>query len=392
MKKKILTLIILICFSHLLKAQWQLIDTRDVYGPSNIIITSGDSVYAVGRVVYFSPDDGITWDTINNGLPMFSVTSLAKKGNYLFAGTYNYGIFVSSNFGQSWTQSNNGLDSHFINDIVVKDDSVFIASNSGAYLSLDNGLHWTALVQGLIDTSVFAITYIGNRLLASTSSLLFASDNGGQVWFPTNLPDSLYPGRMAVCGNIVFVTTCSGIYRSADYGMNWILLNNGIPVTYFSSIVVLGNTIFIGSQSDGGGIYLSNDNGNSWISLGLSGYNIWSLNTSNHSLFAGVEPQALYKRPLLGLMGLDEVSDNNVKVYPNPSQGELFIEFGGDTPANAKFAISNALGQVLIKSDIAREERKKLVNTSFLASGVYFCRVYAGESLLKSEKVVKLGK
>lgn len=79
-------------------------------------------------------------------------------------------------------------------------------------------------------------------------------------------------------------------------------------------------------------------------------------------------------------------------IYPNPSQGEFYIEFSNYVPEDAWFTLTNTLGQVLVKSDITREEKKKLVNTGVLAAGVYFVRVYAGESLLKSEKVVKLSK
>lgn len=88
----------------------------------------------------------------------------------------------------------------------------------------------------------------------------------------------------------------------------------------------------------------------------------------------------------------DSWNGNRITIFPNPSFIEFSIEFSNYVSEDARFTISNALGQALMKSEIAREERKKLVNTGFLASGIYFCRVYAGESLLKLEKVVKLSK
>ena len=36
------------------------------------------------------------------------------------------------------------------------------------------------------------------------------------------------------------------------------------------------------------------------------------------------------------------------------------------------------------------EENEKLVNTSLLAVGVYFCRVYAGSEMVKCEKIVRV--
>ena len=95
---------------------------------------------------------------------------------------------------------------------------------------------------------------------------------------------------------------------------------------------------------------------------------------------------------LVKVIDCDSMNNNVITIYPNPTQGEFYIEFSEYVPEEARFTISNALGQALIKSDIGREERKKLVNTSTLASGVYFCRVYAGENLLKYEKIVRIGK
>jgi len=82
--------------------------------------------------------------------------------------------------------------------------------------------------------------------------------------------------------------------------------------------------------------------------------------------------------------------ENALHIYPNPNSGELFVEFSRYVPADATVSLTNTLGQIMIKEAIATEEKKKLVNTSLLAAGVYFCKIYAGDNLLKTEKIIKL--
>ena len=87
----------------------------------------------------------------------------------------------------------------------------------------------------------------------------------------------------------------------------------------------------------------------------------------------------------------DTLSHENIlHIYPNPNSGELYVEFSRYVPADATVSLTNTLGQVLLKEAIATEEKKKLVNTSVLAAGVYFCKIYAGDNLLKTEKIIKI--
>ena len=75
-------------------------------------------------------------------------------------------------------------------------------------------------------------------------------------------------------------------------------------------------------------------------------------------------------------------------IYPNPCNENLYVEFSLYVPDNSKIYITNTLGQTIIKEAILPEEKKKIINISRLAAGIYFCRVFTGEDMVRCEKVV----
>ena len=81
---------------------------------------------------------------------------------------------------------------------------------------------------------------------------------------------------------------------------------------------------------------------------------------------------------------------NQVSFYPNPASDNLYLEFSQFVPPNTTAYITNAIGQVLIKESIPTNEKKKLLNISALAGGIYFCRLYSGSEMVKCEKIIKI--
>lgn len=85
-----------------------------VYKPHTLhdISTDGVSIYAMtlGDGLKKSSDDGLTWESVNNGLGTSNLYTFELKGygNKIFAAQW-HGIYVSDNFGKSWSLIKNGL-------------------------------------------------------------------------------------------------------------------------------------------------------------------------------------------------------------------------------------------------------------------------------------------
>ena len=79
----------------------------------------------------------------------------------------------------------------------------------------------------------------------------------------------------------------------------------------------------------------------------------------------------------VSLLSIGGFSLENVKVYPNPVNNELVIDWGTEQQ-EMEIDILNMLGQSVIHAS-ADSETKKTIATSQLANGVYFVKI-TGES------------
>src|ERR1035438_5988571 len=108
-------------------AQWK--QTSLNSGAINCFAVSGNNIFAGthSNGVYLSSNNGTSWATVNNGLPITGnwITALAINGNNIFAGTENNGVYLSSNNGGLWTAMDSGLTNNTINALAIKGDTIF---------------------------------------------------------------------------------------------------------------------------------------------------------------------------------------------------------------------------------------------------------------------------
>jgi hypothetical protein len=119
--------------------------------------------------MYISTNYGTSWTQINDGLTSTYVLSLAVKGTDLFSGTSTGGVFLSTNNGSNWIQKNNGLTNSAVNSLAVNGNNIYAGTDAGVYLSTDNGSNWIQKNNGLIDTLVTALAFNGTDIFIGTS-------------------------------------------------------------------------------------------------------------------------------------------------------------------------------------------------------------------------------
>lgn len=121
--------------------------------------------------IYYSKDLGASWSFL--GLGNRSVMSIAVSNDAIYAGTYGSGIFVSTDNGANWTQTS--LNNQRVLSIVINGENVLAGTLSGGvYLSRDNGLNWIQKNEGL-DT-----LYIQSLLISN--DYIFAGSMGKGVY------------------------------------------------------------------------------------------------------------------------------------------------------------------------------------------------------------------
>jgi ligand-binding sensor domain-containing protein len=236
------------------------------------------------------------WTAVNAGLPNAgansNVESFAVIGNNLFAATQS-GVFLSANNGINWTPVIVGLTNTDIEALAAVGPNLFAGTGHGVFLSANNGTSWTAVNTGLDTskgTSVYSFFVNGANLYAGTEAGVFLTTNNGTTWTGVNagMPTTdVY--AFAMTGNNLFAGVLfSGVYRLT--GNNWTSVSAGLPTGFnadFESFAVIGNNLFAGDL--GGGVFLSTSNGNSWapVDSGLTDLNIQALAVSSTNLFAG---------------------------------------------------------------------------------------------------------
>jgi hypothetical protein len=101
---------------------------------------------------------------------------MASFGNNIFAGTSNTGVFLSTNNGANWSLSRNGLADSSSYALAVCDTIIFAGGSTGkVYVSSDKGTNWELFTGGL--PGIFNINF-----LAVKGKSIFAGTAGGGLW------------------------------------------------------------------------------------------------------------------------------------------------------------------------------------------------------------------
>lgn len=115
----------------------------------------------------------------------------------------------------------------------------------------------------------------------------------------------------------------------------------------------------------------------------------WSVQSIDNS-YVGSEwaPEQTFtvKSGTTGLFGL-KTGENEISVYPNPTTGEIFIEFGEITQNSVEVTVMNLNGATILKKQVNSQTR---ININLLgqAAGVYFVNLNNGNKSSKFKIVL----
>jgi len=104
-------------------------------------------------------------------------------------------------------------------------------TQTGLYYALDQTARWAPTNIGLPDEAVRALVMTKNgRLFAGTKKGVFHSENHGQSWQPANTgltKKPIYALAVSDAGSLYAGTDGGGIYRSTDQGQSWTAISSG---------------------------------------------------------------------------------------------------------------------------------------------------------------------
>jgi hypothetical protein len=204
-----------------------------------------------------SSDNGFNWTTTYSGIPTSTqVYALTNLNNYLFAGTNaGSGIYKSTDNGVSWIPSGTGLTT-IVYDFAVMGNTIFAGGEMGRiFMSTDYGTSWTQCKATLPNDYIEHIRVNGNYLFAGTDENgIFRSTDNGNSWTLINsgLVDN-YIRSLEVFGTTIFAGTVNGLHYSTNNGDSWSLINSEMGNRAIISLDITNTNILAGTW--GGGVW-----------------------------------------------------------------------------------------------------------------------------------------
>lgn len=236
----------------------------------NRIIIAQSKLYAAtpgGLVV--STNSGSSWTLLSAPINAAVSYPIAFLNGNLFAGSYQDGIFRSSDEGTTWIKTNYGLTNTTIYGVSASTDNLYSISRYGIFKSGDKGMNWSSCV--LPPGNVYSVENIGNALFAGMgSSQLYKSSDGGTNWINTNSGLNGTVLCMIIKGNAIYAGTTHGVYISEDCGINWTQNNTGLSTPIqVNDILLKGDDFYIATSYNG--IFLLKSSSSVWqpVSSGL---------------------------------------------------------------------------------------------------------------------------
>lgn len=257
------------------------------------------------------------WSKLNFEGDGNGIYSSCSDNQNLYIGTLSNGVYKSTDFGNTWTEKNNGITNK-------KNCKVFYLNNN-----------------------LYAVTneYL-NGGVSPLSNKIYKSNNGGDSWelvyenvnfyYASNI-DAVFGSIVSfdIIDNNIYIGFGKHLLKSSNNGFSWeIVFTN--PSAYFpsgvkkiikfgSKLILLLNEFSLPNQS----IFVSNDNGNSFSAvsnLNYDNYRYISITSSSDRIFIGT----LWGEQINNGIFSSDISLSNwemINPISNPTQFDL-LSFG----------------------------------------------------------------
>ncbi len=301
-----------------------------------------------------------TWRRLNSGIPIDeSLMPMAENLGMLYIVSTDE-IFTSADKGETWNVFCARPKGDAVGLIITEETqaqtsqsgmTMYLAlKDDGVFQSVDNGVHWDLLSDGLKDERISAIAAAGRTVFTGTSSGLYRLDSG--IWRKLPVGNSKTVYSLAVFESNLYVgmgpdlygltptdarsivpkgePSSGRIYRSMDLGASWteITPKDGYRATMLPSGVRLlkaGKTLLaLGSNE-----FRSTDSGDTWTALGID-TNLFLLNSSPTAV---VNDRTFYKA---GAFGIHRTTDGGESWH-------IFVDGGPGTWLNDLTVFNNRL-------------------------------------------------
>lgn len=210
---------------------------------SNIFATTNNNIHAVSSTgIYRLRQDRTAWVNINASVPFNTSQSLITEHRGVIYSVDTNNILSSNNSGETWNRFCSRPNGDAIG-LIIKDNSqektiMYLAlKNEGVFRTVDAGIEWLPLNNGLTGKRISAAASIGNSVFIGTNQGLYRLNSGMWDQLPVDPLKTVH--SMAVFENNLYVVTGPdflspeaikskllnkkprNIFHSTDLGSTW---------------------------------------------------------------------------------------------------------------------------------------------------------------------------
>ncbi|MFY0629956.1 MAG: T9SS type A sorting domain-containing protein [Flavobacteriaceae bacterium] len=320
-------------------------------------------------ILYGTIYNGNLYKSTNQGTSVFTiprpestgwVTPLEQDatGNLYFGGSE---VYKSEDGGNTWVSKSQNFGNWTDQVKIAPSDNVVIYASVGSNLYKasrggENGELWDQLTgfSGSINSIAVHPTDPDKVAIAVTGSSekVYVTSNGGTSWdgYSANLPN--FTAFALVWDN----NGKDGLYLGMNYGVyyidndltEWNLFNNNLPNVRITEL---------------------------------------EINYADNNLYASSYGRGIWKSPRSsGVLSVENHILESLKIYPNPTDNELKIVW--DRADNVSVRMFNISGQLIYYNRETSLVTPLEINTSKLASGVYFLKVSSSSGSYTKKVIV----
>lgn len=278
------------------------------------------------------------------------ILSIASKNNLVIASSYQHGLFISTNSGDNWFQTNPTISYQPYESVSVSDSGYLFALGFDGYV--------------------------------------YKSTDTGNTWFPcSNI--TFYNGPEILTDyntGYIYISSHLGIYRSTDEGGTWSEKNNGLVVggsSPFTRIALSNNGILVASTPSG--VFESTNNSNTWTRVSFMGATVVAVNSLGY-IFADKYSEdpyfysdTLYRSTDNGMSWIKLNQQVSTLIFINPADDAIVTSLYNYTQ-NYSLSTDNGINWEIIFSE------KSPQCMSYNVSNIYFMGT-SGAGIFKSNSL-----
>ena len=274
---------------------------------------SGNVYVASWTGIFKSTDNGASWEFKNNGLQIGDVYKLFidYAGNIYLCGSANfpgYGLYKSTDGGENWVGIADTLNSNPTNNfedvIIIPNEPggiIYVSNYYGVYRSTDNGITWQSTNYSDPCARNIGINTNGYMFFGNACASWFGIYRSIDLGLNWERHTFLGVSAMVYLRDGSVLAGCydpglgsSGIYKTTNNGDTWFNTNTFSGLSSPWDFTLDKNediyAAFVGA------IFLSTNNGTSWIDYGLTGPPTTCIAIdSNGYVWAGAHQDGVYR-------------------------------------------------------------------------------------------------